>query len=251
MKVHQQPAYLLHTRPYSESSLLVDVFSKEYGRLMLLAKGARRRKSRTRGVLLPFQLLLASWSGKGALPILTSVEQSGGYQSLRSGNLASGFYVNELLLILLHRFDAHETLFEHYRRAIDRLHREQSPVEALRVFEKNLLHDIGFGAALERDCETGEAISRDLYYRYVPDKGAVCADENNAASANTEPSFDAALRISGRALHALREERFESENDLLEARRLTRVLLERQLNGRALRSRRVLREMNKYIESPR
>ncbi len=243
MKIEQQPAYVLHARPFSETSLLVDVFSKEHGRLMLLAKGARRGKSKSRGVLLPFTPLLASWAGKGQLPTLTSAEQNGPATAMKGQTLASGFYLNELLLRLLHRHDAHETLFAHYHLAIRQLAEAQPTRRVLRVFEKKLLDHIGFGAVLDHDAETGEAISARRQYHYILEKGPVRA-ESSAASA--ESATEPALTISGSTLRALREEHFPSEVELREAQRLTRTLIDRQLNGRALRSRRVIMAMNKY-----
>lgn len=238
MKVEQQPAYVLHARPFSETSLLVDFFTKQHGRLMLLAKGARasRARGRSRGVLLPFKPLLASWAGKGQLPTLTSVEQREPAADMTGPPLASGFYMNELLLRLLHRHDSHEALFEQYHLAIRQLAKAQPPRRVLRIFEKKLLEHIGFGVVLDHDVETMEPISTKRHYHYVLEKGPVCA----------APLGGYALTISGSTLCALREEHFPSDTELREAQHLTRTLIERQLNGRALRSRRVIIEMNKY-----
>lgn len=263
MKVHQQPAYLLRARPFAESSLVVDLFTREHGRLSVIAKGARRAKSRVRGVLLPFLPLLASWSGKGQLPTLTSVEAriDAGRAvngALRGETLASGFYLNELLLLLLHRHDAHEALFEKYHDAVAQLSGAPSPrhvLHALRVFEKHFLRHIGFGAALDRDADTGQVIDAKTQYHYIPERGPVRADAS-AASMVADKTPDApgvmdatvamvdALPVSGRTLRALHEETFPSEVELREAKRLTRALIDRQLGGRPLRSRRVLREMS-------
>jgi len=259
MKVEQQPAYLLRARPFAESSLVADLFTREHGRLCVIAKGARRPKSRVRGALLPFLPLLASWSGKGQLPTLTSVESridagpalNG---ALRGETLASGFYLNELLLLLLHRHDAHEALFEKYHDAVLRLADAPSPrdvLQALRVFEKHFLRHIGFGAVLDREADTGQAIDAARRYHYLPERGPVCVDASVASMVADAPAFDApaaadALPISGRALRALQEESFPSEVELREAQRLTRALIDRQLGGRALRTRRVLRDMGKY-----
>lgn len=247
MKIHQQPAYVLHARPYLETSLLLDAFTKEHGRLTLIAKGARRVKSRVRGVLLPFHPLLLSWAGKGALPIVTAAEpDAGGGGGLRGAALASGFYLNELLLLLLHRHDAHEGLFAHYGDAIARLAEADAPHVALRVFEKNLLRDIGFGLALECDVDSGEAIDADARYRYVLEKGPVRVVEYETAD-NAPPTLQSpATPISGRALCALRDEQFASSDELHQAQKLTRALIDRQLNGRELHSRRVLVEMKSY-----
>ncbi len=239
MKINQQPAYLLHARPFSETSLLIDLFTREYGRLMLIAKGARRGKSRTRGVLLPFKPLLASWAGKGQLPTLTSIEQGEHTAEMKGKPLASGFYLNELLLRLLHRYDSHESLFEHYHHAIKQLAGAHPPRQVLRIFEKKLLHNIGFGAVLDRDAETGEAIAAQQQYHYILEKGPVRAHPPDAH----------ALTVSGSTLSALRDERFPSDHELRQAQRLTRTLIDRQLNGRALRSRRVIMEMKKYSET--
>ena len=233
VKLHQQPAYLLHARPYSESSLLIDLFSRRHGRLTVIAKGARRPKSRTRGLLLPFIPLLASWSGKN-LPILTALEQSGRAAQVRGAALVSGYYLNELLLRLLHRHDSHAPLFDCYHRAIVQLGAAQSTRRVLRVFEKNLLQHIGFGLLFDRDSETGEPIIAARRYHYVPERGPM-----------HNPPSEYAVPISGRALCALRDERFESDAQLVEAQLLTRALIDRQLNGRGLRSRRVLVEMNR------
>lgn len=266
MKVHQQPAYLLRSRPFAESSLVVDLFTREHGRLSVIAKGARRPKSRVRGVLLPFLPLLASWSGKGQLPTLTSVESriDAGRAvngALRGETLASGFYLNELLLLLLHRHDAHEALFEKYHDAVLQLASAPSPrhvLHALRVFEKHFLRHIGFGVALDHDADTGQVIDAQLQYRYIPERGPVRADAPAASMVADDAALDSpsamaaatatadALPVSGRTLRALRDEAFPSEVELREAQRLTRALIDRQLGGRPLRSRRVLREMSQY-----
>ncbi len=244
MKVNLQPAYLLHTRPFSESSLLLDMFTKEHGRLMLLAKGARRSNSRLRGVLFPFKLLLISWAGKGSLPVLTAAEQSGFSADMSRMTFISGFYMNELLLYLLHRHDAHEALFEHYHHVIQQLGNEDTLLLTLRIFEKKLLQNIGFAVVLDRDAETGEAISTDRQYYYVLEKGPVCIDSpTQPDSQSREPM----LIIHGNTLCALHKEKFQSNHELREARRLNSSLIDHQLHGRKLHSRRVMREMNRYF----
>ncbi len=255
MKVQQQPAYLLQARPYLETSLLIDLFTQEHGRLMLIAKGARRGKARTRGLLSPFKFLLTSWAGKGQLATLTSVEQDGHRADLNGKSLASGYYMNELLLRLLHRHDAHENLFTQYRRAVDHLSAGQSPRWILRVFEKQLLHHIGFGAVLVRDAESGEAIAPARQYRYIVEKGPVAAAADTAAAPapTNPPSDEYALTLRGSTLCALHAERLpaaggapENELALRQAKRLMRMLLNRQLQDRRLRSRRVAMEMHAY-----
>lgn len=240
MKVEQQPAYVLHARPYTESSLLANVFSREHGCLMLLAKGARRAKSPVRGLLMPFRPLLASWAGKGQLPVLTALESGGHCGEMKGAHLASGYYLNELLLRLLHRHDAHERVFEHYHDALQKLAAARPPHAVLRVFEKKILQYTGFGAVLERDAESGARIDAACGYHYVFEKGPVRAREDSPAGAH-------AVAVSGRALCALRDEKFESEDELRGAQNLLRALLQRQFGGRELRSRRVAVEMARFV----
>src|SRR3990172_6079289 len=112
MRIHQQPAFILHHRDYSETSLLLEVLTVRHGRLGLIAKGARRANSRMRGILKPFQRLLIVWSGKGELAVLTSAEVENTAITPEGQALYCGFYMNEILLRLLHRHDPHEGLFE-------------------------------------------------------------------------------------------------------------------------------------------
>jgi len=238
--VQNQPAYLLHWRPYSESSLLLDLFSRSHGRLALLAKGARRPKSRSRGALLPFQPLLASWSGKGELQVLTGVEVAVVQGVPKGDELACAYYLNELLLKLLQRFDPHENLFDAYGTAIGRLLDPDDEIgtteRALRVFEKALLRETGFGLILDRDANSGSAVDPKRKYRYLPERGPVAMEEAGVEG----------LPIHGETLHALRDESFQSRRSLNESKQLTRMLLRRQLAGRDLRCRQVMLQMSRY-----
>ncbi len=236
MKIYRQPAYVLHARSYSESSLLVDVFSRDHGRCMLIAKGARRQKRGQRGVLLPFKPLLVGWSGKGQLPILIQVESTGYLTDIHGQALHSALYANELLLRLLHRFDPHEALFDAYDVAIRRLAAGADPGATLRVFEKHLLREIGFGLILDHDVLTGEAIDPAGDYAYTPESGPVILEDDG------QPG----VRITGLTLRELEQGEFSSERSRMEARRLIRNLLRQQLGGRELRSRRVLRQLMRY-----
>jgi DNA repair protein RecO (recombination protein O) len=236
VKHNQQPGYVLHTRPYSETSLLVDVFSRHHGRFMLLAKGARRQKSTMRGMLLPFTPLLLSWAGKGQLPILTVAEPGGYAENLSRQWVQSGYYVNELILKLLHRFDEHARLYDYYDHTIQALSSGTDASSVLRVFEKRLLQEIGFGMILDHDVETGEAIDPNGNYHYVPHRGPVLANGNRASVTS----------VSGSTLRALQEERFDSAESSRQARTLSRSLIIQQLGGKELRSRRVMLQVQRY-----
>ena len=228
------PGYVLHSRPWRETSLIVEGFAREHGRVGLVARGVRRARSRLRGALLPFHPLLLSWSGRGELPTLTGADTgSGPVRTLRGRALFSGFYLNELLLKLLPRNDPHPDLFDDYRRALAALGEEGRALDGvLRTFEKRLLDALGYGPTLDRAADTGAPVSPDRRYRYVPERGPV-----EAACAEDGPV------VSGRTLLALAGGRLGGGGDLerAEARRLMRAVLAPHLGPRPLGSRALFR----------
>lgn len=234
VKISQQPAYLLHRRPYSETSLLLDIFTQEYGRLTLIAKGCRKKKNQAQGLFLSFKPLLLSWTGKGELPILTSIEHSEYVKTPSSMGINCGYYINELIMKLLHRHDPHEQLFNRYHQSFLDLSQGQDANLVLRVFEKYLLQEIGFSLVLDHDVETGEVINEKSEYKYYPQSGPVLS-----ANVNDET-------ISGETLIALQKERFTTDKVKRQARFLTRYLIDIQLNGKEIRSRRIMREIQQY-----
>ncbi len=236
MKVPRHPSYILHTRPYRETSLLIDLFSQHHGRCRVLAKGVRSRKSGRRGILMPFKPILVSWSGKGALPVLTAAESTAHLADMRGIYLHAGLYANELLLKLLAPFDPHPDLYGAYGLAIHRLASGGHPGEILRIFEKQLLGEIGYGLILNCDVDTGEEIDPAVEYRYVPESGPVISTQ----------SVPSSLGIRGATLRDLDRESLPSSRSRSEARSLIRDLIERQLGDRALRSRRVFHQMVHY-----
>ena len=130
MRILQQPACIIHHTDYSESSLLLELFTRDYGRVGVIAKGARRPKSGKRALLNPFSSLLLSWTGRGELGVLTQTEANGLPVVLSGEALYCGFYVNELLLRLLHRHDAHEALFEGYQNCLNRSEEHTSELQS-------------------------------------------------------------------------------------------------------------------------
>jgi len=187
MRVHQQAAFVLLNRPYSESSWIVEVFSYDFGRLALIAKGARRPKSRLKGVLLPFQPLLISWSGKGELPILTSAEINLDDFDLVENELIGralvcGFYCNELLVNLVHRHDPHQLLFDEYIATITNLSQCQSNdqlAEVLRDFEQAIVKETGYGISFNHIAGGKNQIKQDDFYRFQEGQGFVLANAND------------------------------------------------------------------------
>lgn len=230
-RVELQPSFVLHQRPYRETSLLVEAFGRDTGRVGILAKGARRAKSGQRGMLQPFRPLLLSWSGRGELALLTGAEPHGYASSLGGNALFSALYMNELLMRLMHRHDPHPELFESYAIALASLAEGESTEAVLRIFEKRLLEAVGYGLILDREVDTGEPVNSDGDYRYEADRGPIRAGALRGAG----------VRVSGATLLALERECLSHARALDEAKRLMRVVLGRHLGDKPLASRRLFR----------
>jgi len=231
MRVNQESAYVLHHHDYGETSLLLEMFTRRHGRLGLIAKGARRARSPLRAALIPFQPLVVGFSGRGELATLTGAESAGPAPAISGESLFCGLYLNELLLRLLHRHDPHERLFERYSEALGRLGEGHDTEAVLRVFEKRLLEDIGFGLVLDHDVVDGAPIQPEQLYRYVPERGPVPAHAADGEG----------LAIQGASLLALVCERLVDEAVLREVKHLMRALLARHLGERPLTSRGLFR----------
>jgi len=227
MKVELTPCFILHSRSYLESSLLLDIFSREHGRLHLIAKGAKREKSRHAGLLQPYQRLLMAWRGKSELMTLTDVEDDIEPHELRNERLIAGFYVNELLLRLLHQHESHSELFDLYDKAIFDLSELENVDTVLRVFEKGLLQSLGYGLVLDHEIHHGQAIDANKNYYYLIDAGPV---------KDIPPTGDY-VEISGNSLLALASGCLENKQELEETKRLMRFVMLRHLGDKPLSSR--------------
>jgi DNA repair protein RecO (recombination protein O) len=229
-----QPAFVLHSYPYRETSMVVETFTRDLGRVALVARGARRPKSALRGVLLAFQPLLLSWSGKAELRTLIRAEWQGPYAPLKGGALACGFYLNELLLKLLHRDDPHEKLFGTYQDTLAALAREHDHAAILRRFEIGLLRELGYAVTFDRDAGDGEPISRARRYVYVMERGAVSvagdAPENG-------------VELSGQTLLDMQSGDFTSAVTLQQSKALMRMLINHYLGKQVLHTRQLLRDL--------
>lgn len=236
MRVQLEPAYVLHGRPYRESSLLVEAFSRSHGRIGLVARGARSSRSRWRSLLQPFRPLLLGWSQRGELGTLSAAEQVASVPLARGDALFCGLYVNELLLRALHRSDPHETLFDAYRHLLAELAAQRPPQPLLRAFERDLLEAIGFAMQLSVEQGTGRDVDPAGLYRYVPGTGPVRV----SAAAGIGTTEDSAGLVSGDALLALQSNRIE-ERHLGELKSLMRRTLRYHLGDRPLVSQRLFR----------
>lgn len=234
-KVDAQPAFVLHSYPYRETSLIVEIFSRDYGRVSLMARGARRPRSAIRGLLMGFQPLELAWSGKGDVLTLMKAEWQGGIPLLCGQALFCGYYLNELLINLLPREDAHQTLFAHYTEMLSRLAATEGKVSEtdLRWFEKCLLQELGYGLTLSHDSD-GQQIQADFVYNYQIEQGAT-----RALYPTQSP-----LMVSGRTLLDLDADTLNSPQSRSEAKQLMRALMSHYLGGAVLESRKVFKEIN-------
>ncbi len=230
MRVLLQPAFVLHRRPYRDTSLLLEVFSQDQGRLGLVARGAAASRSRLKGLLQPFAPLLLSWSGAGELATLTAAEEGGRPIPLPPHRVLAGLYVNELLLRLLPRLDPHPALFAAYETLLAELVAAPGEEPPLRRFEKRLLEELGYGLTLDREAASGTPIVAEEHYCYVLDRGPLAAGQTQVG-----------VPISGRGLLALRDGILNDPAVLKEVKRLTRAALAEQLRGRALKTRELYR----------
>ncbi|HEU5397701.1 MAG TPA: DNA repair protein RecO [Gammaproteobacteria bacterium] len=225
--------YVLHQRAWRETSRIVEVWTREHGRLGLVARGVRRPKSPFRSLLQPFTPLLLSWSQRGELGNLTGLEAAAAPVSLQGRALMAGFYMNELLLRLLPRQDAHPGLYDWYTATLAKLSGSRQPAPALRIFEKHLLSAVGYGLILTHAGADGAPVKPESSYRYDLDSGPQPVTAKLAAG----------MLISGRALLALHHEALDDAEDLKAVKRLLRTALERHLDGKALKTSGVMRAM--------
>jgi DNA repair protein RecO (recombination protein O) len=204
-----QPAFVLHSYPYRETSLIVEAFTRHHGRIGLLAKGARRPKSALRGTLLAFQPLLIQWGGRGELRGLHSAEWQGGVAQLKGIGLMSGFYLNELLLRFLHRDDPHEGLFDF------------------------LLGELGYALTLDTEAGSNNPVDPAASYTYVIEKGPVQVRSGDSP----------AIELSGKTLIDLSCDNYEDPVTLSQSKLLMRHLVGHYLGSRALHTRQLLVEL--------
>jgi DNA repair protein RecO (recombination protein O) len=232
-----EPAFVLHSYPYKETSLIVEAFTRHRGRVGLLARGARRPRSAIRGTLLAFHPLRLSWTATAELGTLTAAEWTGGQGALAGLSLMCGFYANELLLRLLPREDAHERLFDAYADLVARLAAGAGHAALLRGFELRLLSELGYAPPLEREAAGGDPVLPGRRYVYAPERGPVPV--NGAA-----PLDDGeAVVVDGQTLLDMAHNEFDRPGTREEARRLMRRLIAVRLAGQSLHTRDMLREL--------
>ena len=232
-RITLQPGFVLHSRPYRDTSALLEVFTREYGRLGLVARGARGAKSKLRGVLQPFRPVLLSWLGRGDLGTLTDAEAQGVASALGGRALLSGYYLNELVQRLTHRHDPHPGLYDAYQQALAGLSDDGSMERVLRLFEKRLLQELGYGLVLDHDVENGAVLTASAVYHYQLERGPVRAEADASHG----------LLLHGSSLLSLAGEDLADERSLRESKRLMRAVLSLYLGDKPLKSRDLFRGM--------
>ena len=223
-RIQLEPGLVLHRRKYRETSLLVELFTVDHGRITAVARGVRRSRSKVSlEFFIPF---LVSWHGKGDLVTLTQAEVDGAIQPLQGDCLLAGFYLNELLVRLLQKSDPHPQLYKLYRETLVKLQAQPLDQSILRVFEKRLLEELGYGV-LSKVEDIQRELLPDKHYRFIPEQGFVICE-----NANSDENV-----FSGKSLLAYALEAWHEEHVLRDAKRLVRLMLEPLLGTRPLYSR--------------
>lgn len=238
MRVDQQAAFILHHRPFRDTSQILDVFSREHGRLALVARGSRGQKSRLRGVLRPFMPLSMSWVQRSDLGTLTGAELQGRPLQLNGDALMSGYYVNELLLHFLHRHDAQPDIFDLYVHAIQSLCATDTVAPCLREFEIELLRQLGYALNLEHEADSHEALQPEEHYEFRFERGPVRVARSSGQ-----------LVFNGATLTAIAAREFKDIDVLRAANRLLREVVGFHLGGKELKSRKVLLDLHRQRDS--
>lgn len=256
-RIADEAAFVLHSYPYKETSLIVDAFTRHHGRVALVARGAKRPRSALRGVLLAFQPLTISWvqprlravtgsHGGNELRTLTRAEWMGGLRPLHGDALMAGFYLNELIQKLLARDDPHETLFDAYLGALAALTEDNPAAPVLRHFEGVLLREAGYGLRLSH-AVTGEAIESTARYRYVPEQGPLRIDTADARS-HADRGDDSDAVILGKTLLDIQGDDYRDPVTLAQSKTLMRFLLQHHLSGQVLHTRRMMLDLQSLEE---
>lgn len=228
-RITDQPAFVLHSYPYKETSLIVEVFARDYGRVPLMAKGAKRPHSQLRGVLQTFQPLQVAWSGKSEVRTMVSAEWVGGLRPLERSALLCGFYLNELLVKLLARDDPHAALFDYYVAALNQLAHDEPAAIVLRKFELGLLKETGVAGNLSFLAATGHLVHTDKQYVVDPERGT-----REAMISDTMPV------VIGKTLLDMEAGDYTDTATQQQSKFLMRHLLSHHLNGLTLNTRQIL-----------
>lgn len=231
-----QPAYLLHSRPFRDTSLLLECLTRDYGKINLIARGARSAKSRSRGLLQPFVPLQIGFGGKSDLKTLYQVEIADHIPVFKGRQLFGALYLNELLVRLVQGHDADQELFTIYQKTLDTLRTAGAEFEpVLRNFELALLEALGYGFPLDHDVHSGDPIDENRSYYFIRESGFTAAIDMHASDGFHN---DAANRsYPGKVICNMAKRDFSDEQTRIMAKHLLREVLAAYLGERPLKSR--------------
>jgi len=230
MNSNLQPAYVLHYRNYRETSFLVDLLTKNSGRISVIARGAKRPKSLMQGVIQPFVPITVAWRGKGDLPTLQTAELCGASIMLRDDKIFSGFYLNELLMRVLHRHSPCENIFTLYENTLCELSTTDAIEIVLRKFEKYFLRELGYEIQLMHEAHSDIPIKNNQYYLFIPHEGFSLIQSSKLKQT------DNAIFL-GKNLLKIANNEFNDTETLRDAKRLMRFALRPLLRNKPLKSR--------------
>ena len=241
MRIESERGYVLHQRPYRESSLLVDLFTLNYGRVRCIAKGFRKpNKKGISRALFPYTEYQFNWQGRGELKTLSRADVSEAPVFLQQESSFVGLYINEILYRLLHEQDAHQALYEDYCQLMIRLAQSGVDEKVLRGFEMTLLDELGYGLVLDIDSEKGTPVLAEHFYDYIPEQGL--QEVTPGAT-----SKNACLR--GADIIAIYQGDYSQLTTVRAAKRLTRSIIDFYLDGRQLHSRELYRQYKSNTKS--
>ncbi len=238
-RVQQQPGFVLHRRPFRDSSQILDLLTRDHGRVTVVARGSRGSKSRLAGVLRPFLPLRVSWVARSDLGTLTGAEAAGAPADLRGDALLSAFYLNELLLHFLYRDDPQPEVHALYADTVAALVAGDEVAAALREFELEFLGLVGYAVNLDFEAGSHAELAPEQYYDYRAEQGPV------PVSRSAGP-----LVFAGSTLTAIAARRFAEPEVLRAASRLLRAVIAHHLGGKELQSRKVLRDVHRGRIAP-
>jgi DNA repair protein RecO (recombination protein O) len=227
-----QAAFVLHTYAYRETSLIVETLTQHFGRIALIAKGARRPRSAVRGLLMAFQPLTLSWFGKRELRTLKNAEWQGGQLPIAGPALMCGFYLNELILKLLPRDDPHPQLFQQYQQTLKELAEGAPQAVTLRRFEKRLMQELGYALLLDQEAINAREIDPANTYFYDVERGPT----RQAGAQNS-------VQLRGKTLLDIAHDDYSDPVTLTQAKLLMRALISHQMGSENLQTRQLLKDL--------
>lgn len=233
-RIQQQPAYILHHRPFRDTSLILDIVTRDQGKIALVARGGRSSKSRLAGILRPFLPLSISWVSRSDLGTLTGAEAAGPPLGIQGDALLSAFYVNELLLNFLHRHDPQPEIFALYAEIIIHLGSSRDVAASLRSFEIELLRLLGYAVNFEHAARADEQLDPEQHYDYRMEQGPTPVERSEGP-----------MVFTGAVLQSIQAQEFENPETVRAASRLMRQLINHHLGGKELKSRKVLLELHR------